>query len=324
MATQITTNAELQAMNVDPSADYVLANDLDWSEAEGDFTPVGYLLNPNGLWSGSFDGQGYTIHNLTIDFTSDFCAGLFGYSSTGGSISNLRLVNPAVVGSGGNFGHVGAIVGVLAAGNISNCCVVGGSVSGYDGAVGGLLGQGGTGTVSNCYCTADVTCTDGHEAGGISGDTSTVSRCWTSGTISCPSGAAGGIVGFHTTPRTISDCFSVATVMADGPVNAGYIANHVTGDTPTNCWWVQQAGDTATQGTDAAVLNEETNISDLFDKTHDVYTAGIAWDFSAGGDWQELNGAFPILAYEPTPAAADAEMSGIGYAMGMSAHGQDY
>ncbi len=66
-------------MALDPTANYTLATDIDasettnpsgvWNTANG-FVPVGGNGAPD--FTGSFDGQGHTISNLTIiDTTSD-------------------------------------------------------------------------------------------------------------------------------------------------------------------------------------------------------------------------------------------------------------
>ena len=65
-----------------------------------DWTPIGTGLdNENiampekNMFSGSFDGKNHTIHNFTINYssnnTSAMC-GLFGLSKSGCTISNLK------------------------------------------------------------------------------------------------------------------------------------------------------------------------------------------------------------------------------------------
>ncbi|MFA6801796.1 MAG: hypothetical protein WCR19_06770, partial [Acholeplasmataceae bacterium] len=80
----ISTAAEFIAMSSNRSGNYVLANDID-------FTDVEYTMPfPSGKsFLGTFDGQGFTISNIDIPALVTY-TGVFGNISTG-SISNLVL-----------------------------------------------------------------------------------------------------------------------------------------------------------------------------------------------------------------------------------------
>ena len=65
---------DLQNMNLDLAAHYVLGNDIDasetltWNDGEG-FVPIGNFVD--GPFTGSIDGAGYTISNLYENITFD-------------------------------------------------------------------------------------------------------------------------------------------------------------------------------------------------------------------------------------------------------------
>ncbi len=82
----ISTAEEFFSMGSNKSGTFVLQNDIDFSDV--DFaTPF-----PSGRsFSGSFDGQGYTLSNITIDQGAAY-AGVFAYISSG-SVNNLVLDN---------------------------------------------------------------------------------------------------------------------------------------------------------------------------------------------------------------------------------------
>ncbi|WP_277985517.1 ZmpA/ZmpB/ZmpC family metallo-endopeptidase-related protein, partial [Methanolobus psychrotolerans] len=85
---------DLQSMNNDLSAHYVLMTDIDANEThlwnnENGFLPIG---NSSGYFTGEFDGQNYTISNLYINRSSENYIGLFGYIN-GAKITNLKLYN---------------------------------------------------------------------------------------------------------------------------------------------------------------------------------------------------------------------------------------
>lgn len=84
----------------------------------GDFTPIGTKENP---FTGTFDGNGYTISNLIINSTTASnvkYVGLFGYVSSSARIRNVKLQNVSI--SEGAT-HAGGIVGYNEGATISNC-----------------------------------------------------------------------------------------------------------------------------------------------------------------------------------------------------------
>ncbi|MBR3790837.1 MAG: hypothetical protein IKK20_03430, partial [Clostridia bacterium] len=106
----------------------------------------------NNYFAGTFDGQGYTISNLTITTASNGnnanYMGLFGYVYTGATIKNL---NVAVTATGGSY--VGGLAGYNM-GTISNV-MVSGTVSGSGSYIGGIVGVN-SGTIKNAYNKATV------------------------------------------------------------------------------------------------------------------------------------------------------------------------
>ena len=128
----IIMNAEqLQNVNNDVSAHYKLGADIDLKGVE--FTPIGNA--DTGAFSGSFDGNGYVIKNLSID--GGKYAGLFGCNE--GNISNIKIQNIDVQGSR----FIGGIVGDNE-GNIKDCAVESGQIIGteflWNARVGGICG----------------------------------------------------------------------------------------------------------------------------------------------------------------------------------------
>jgi hypothetical protein len=92
--TLISTRADLAAVASNPSGIYGLGADIDL--AGTDWTP---LCDDSSPFTGTLYGRGHTISNLTVDTEGNYYAGLFGYIS-GGTVSDVRLVNPVVRGGG--------------------------------------------------------------------------------------------------------------------------------------------------------------------------------------------------------------------------------
>lgn len=85
----ISTAEEFLAMKDNKTGTYILSNDIDFSDVEYD------IPFPSGRnFSGSFDGQGYTLSNITIDDIGTY-TGVFGYVSSG-EIKNVNLENVSI------------------------------------------------------------------------------------------------------------------------------------------------------------------------------------------------------------------------------------
>lgn len=96
---EISTCQELQAIANNLSEDYILVNDIDCSESEtwnedAGFAPIGAL---GSEFTGTFNGQGYTITDLEIYRPNQDYVGLFG-AIDGAYIENVRLENGSVRG----------------------------------------------------------------------------------------------------------------------------------------------------------------------------------------------------------------------------------
>ena len=183
-----------------------LTEDIDLSGEE--WSPIG--IGQGVYWgslsySGTFDGKGHTIKNLSIDNSSANFVGLFGYV-LGGTIRNLT-VSGSVKGSG----HTGGIAGGADGGTFENCanlCVVQ-SDSTEGGTTGGIIGfalnMDYVLIVRDCYNVGSIT---GRHAGGIIGQCSwheTISNCYNAGTVTGTANA-GAIIGSYSSDK-ISNCY---------------------------------------------------------------------------------------------------------------------
>ena len=163
---------------------FTLDNDIDMSSVS--LTPIG-----TGTYKflGTFDGNGNTISNLTINGTSNI--GLFGYVGAGGIVKDLTIASScSFTGSGAG---VGSIAGKNE-GTISNC-VNYGTVSSTSNSCGGIVGSS-SGTVTGCKNESNVSANK--FAGGIVGNLTgggNISYCINTGNVYAEEGYAGGILG---------------------------------------------------------------------------------------------------------------------------------
>ena len=103
---------------------FVLTADIRLS---GNWTPIGYFNSSDDQkpFNGTFDGQGHTIKNLTIENRSINCQGLFGFVGENGTIKKLNLSNVNISGND----SVGGLVGDNR-GTVENCTVNNATVNG--------------------------------------------------------------------------------------------------------------------------------------------------------------------------------------------------
>ena len=229
---QISTAEQLYRIHDDLTAHYILIADIDLSAYEN-WTPIGAFQSlsdapedaevphPDYAFTGTFNGDGHTISNLTVSSDAPMGAGLFGCAAgteNGAAyIRNFTLKNVNVSG----FYLVGGAVGL----QFMNCPVsdihlVGeNTLTGMQG-IGGIVGTG-FDLISNCSATADIVVQgdDGACAGLIAGGTtmSSVKNCEvTEGKIIAEGNATwgfGALCGAPWGAAEITDCKVSGTVI---------------------------------------------------------------------------------------------------------------
>jgi len=225
---EITDVDELQAMEEDLSAHYVLVTDIDatgtsdWNGGDG-FDPIGDV---DARFVGALDGQGHTISNLTIDRVDEEYVGLFGATGSEAEIEDVQLEQVTIYGDEYMGGLVGSNMGT----------VTGSSASGYfqareednarQGSVhfGGLVGEN-HGSVTMSYATGELYVpTDGSNShyyvGGLVGSSDgTVSESFAKVDIeSNRAYGVGGLVGKN--DGEISNTYATGAVSGRNEVGA--------------------------------------------------------------------------------------------------------
>ena len=218
-ATRITTRAELAAITNNLAGAYELGCDIDL--AGEPWTPIG---NSFHKFTGSLDGCGHVISNLTVTADSSNYVGLFGYlgsSGTDARVANLRIANATVSGRS----YVGTLAGCAEDATVTNCSVVGATVMATGGPnygrAGGLIGHIKINCfVSRCFAIADVSAGSHHVGGfiGVIDDDNhapcVVSNCFSVGSVSSTANCVGGFIGYvtggHGSGSFVFDCYTVA------------------------------------------------------------------------------------------------------------------
>ena len=196
---EIATFEDLQFLSENPgywSNHFIQTADIDASITEtlnggAGFSPIGSF---NGTaFSGSYDGQGFLIQNLTINRPSENSVGLFGYTYFAtGDIKRIGLVGGSITGQN----NVGALVGRNSIGNFGiEECFAAVDIT-CQGSGGGLIGEAYT-PVTNCYAMGTVT--GQYHVGGLIGRAeASVTNCYSIGNVTALDDMmsyAGGLIG---------------------------------------------------------------------------------------------------------------------------------
>ncbi|MEX1198511.1 MAG: hypothetical protein WEB57_11715 [Pseudohongiellaceae bacterium] len=156
---QIANAEQLDAVRHDLNAHYILTADIDlmsatgrvsgafWNNGAG-WEPIGQTLASS--FTGSLDGNGFTITGLFIERAGENQAGLFGWIGFGAQLTGMTL--DAVNINGGSL--VGGLVVTNFGGTIENSHI-NGSVRGNE-FVGGLVARNLSGTVRESSVTGSV------------------------------------------------------------------------------------------------------------------------------------------------------------------------
>ncbi len=204
---------QLQAIADDLGAYYEQTGNIDcaasatWNSGAG-FAPI------TGF-TGSYDGNGYTINNLAIEHNDTNETGLFSTVSNA-TITAINLRGGHVINHNGTP-DTASLIGLASNSTISSCSSTT-TVEGGDG--GGLIGTMVGGTLNKCWYNGTANLSGYRYSGGLSGLVmvgAVISNVYTAGSIQ----ARGGLFGVLGTEVTLTDSYSVADVTYGDTAHAG-------------------------------------------------------------------------------------------------------
>lgn len=298
----ITTPSDLVNMKYDLSGNFTLENDIDMSGVE--WTPV-------GEFTGTFDGKGHYIKNLSYNDSQKGEVAVFS-TTRNAEIKNLGVMNANLVGNA----NVAGIVGRAYGGVVENCAVVQSYIEGSD-HVASIVGdvnindEAVGAIVRNCVSDSRVN-SRSYQAGGITGTivAGTVENCLFSGTVDCPGNATGmvALIDADTYPSIIQNNMiaashiygEVSRVVATAGRAATLANNHVL--YTTYCGTAASNAGKMENEYDAAGING-ANVDDSQAKSKSFYENTLGWDFD--NTWKFIEGTegkmYPVLKWMNAP-----------------------
>ena len=285
----VTTSAGLSAALSDMNNLVLLDGPIDLLGAA--WSPVGSSTTP---FSGTFDGNGNTIKNFTIDASAGN-AGFFAYTGTDSTIKNLHIENITMTGSSS---QVGAIAGNNN-GKIYRCSSSG-TINGGT-SVGGLVGSN-IGTVEECWSNATVTASlysgglvGSNGTNGAGGATGLIKNCYARGVTTVNWG--GGLVGSNNANGTVVNSYAAGLVRLNGTVSGGTFLQGLIGNSggsQTNSYFDLSKITTSYNGgtsiTSGYFGTAESMITMRTQSSYSGWDFGSVWTFTA-----DKNGGYPCL-----------------------------
>ena len=202
----------------------IYLNDIEAWENPKEWTPIGNYSDVGRVFSGIFDGKGFTIYGLYTSNEKNY-QGLFGYLENG-QVRNVVISSAYVSG----VKYVGAVCGYATeASSITQVVVNDGHIEGRSdiGGISGYLTK--SGNISFCGFSGEINATE-FRVGGIAGcsfDSSTISQSYNMGTIKSTAKYVGGIVGTNSASIVIS---SYNRGKVSGDLRVGGIVGNNVGD----------------------------------------------------------------------------------------------
>ena len=327
----ITTATELQSIQNNLTAYYVLGNDIDLTGVT--WTPIA----TGGQFLGELNGAGHTISNLNLNLSLNENVGLFSVASSGASFKNIMIDSFTVVGEN----NVGALVGYIRMAEathdwcvIDNVDVTNSNVRANASYAGSIYGFGQTYAhvrMNDCDVSDGKVSTGSDICGGLVGIgayTSSVlemTEC-TAVRMSVTTGSAycGGLVGFGATTSSVlnvTDCIVRDSVITTGSIRCGGLVGigastssvlNLNGNEVENC--VITTGSYACGGLvgDGAYSSSVLNVNDCEVNECTVVATTISAGGIVGETYQSTSSITNSFVTDTTVLAGSGKAGGVG------------
>ena len=242
---------------------YELTKSLSFAE-DSDWPPI-------ALFSGIFEGNGYTISKLTTNKPNANSVGFFSSITSGAKINNIGLLDIDIKGGynvGGLVGYnkgdimnsyatgavtggrdVGGLVGINFYGSITNSYATGKVAGTSD--VGGLVGDNFYGSITNSYATGTVVGTGTYTSvGGLVGDNGgRITNSYATGAVT-GGWDVGGLVGYNGYRGDITNSYATGSVsgLVGRNLYGGLVGDDFYGSITNSYWDKETSGITTSDG----------------------------------------------------------------------------
>ena len=306
------------AIAANPAGAYALASNYDASQ-DGTYTTVP-VPTP---FTGTCEGLGNAVSNLSINDTTDKEVGLFAEVDDSGALRDIAVLKAEISVNttdscaaplvGFNYGNV---VGASASGSVVSASCVGGlvgynfsgivtlsnastSVSGVE--AGGLTGRSYTGNIVQSFATGKAAGTE--YAGGLVGDDSgsAISNCYATSTAQATSASTyvGGFASQTNEESALSNSYSAGHVLGGiSGRRGGFVGATSEGATFSDTYWNTKKSGVVNRHEGAGNVKNQAGITGLSTKQ---MQKGLpdGFDPSIWSENSKINGGLPYLLANP-------------------------
>ncbi|PAU94184.1 hypothetical protein CK503_08195 [Aliifodinibius salipaludis] len=325
---KISTVEDLQkinSMSYDSNLHFLQINNIDASETEN--WNLGKGFEPLYLSGGVYDGQGYTISDLTIDRGDK--VGLFVSVGDGVEVRNIKLENVDITGSGRGTGALAGMVNQN--GKVSNSSATG-KVHCTDRRCGGLVGDN-YGSIESSFADVTVTSIEDYVGGLVGLSWGSIEYSYAMGSVSgiynvgglvgrmtnnndsyighvkksyakgdvTGKDRVGGLVGSNSSDIRITYSYASGKVTPSTTGNTkigGLIGTYYETDSVLqNCYWdTESTGQTEGAGGSTSLSSYNYGLTTSEMTGSNAKTNMSEFDFVS--IWQEVDGDYPALFWE--------------------------
>jgi len=309
---------DFEKMRTNPTGKYYLTKDINL-EGVSDWLPIGLYDAPDDdttdhtvdvAFSGSLDGKGYAIQNLTYTYTGKgLTGGIFGRLL--GTVRNLELRNLTITGNNSNSTNnsVGALAANLNNATVEQIAVVGCTLTGNN-EVGGLVGRtinAGANIIRNIYVDPTTKIIGATKVGGLIGNISAaknekVENCYVAATIESTGGTGYGVIGGYAGTNvnnystTLTSVFVMAKAASGTTLDPFCLQLNTASTNYFACSKYFPSVDPA----------HAKSLLQLVQKANYSYSG---WDFDTV--WQMKDGKFPIFQWQTYPVDLSADKTSV-------------
>ncbi len=221
----VNTYGDLEQIANAPAAHYKQGRSIDMSKYAQLWTPI------DGF-SGSYNGQNYSLENMTISAPLSYYVGLFGELEAGANISNLYIKNPTIKVFDNTL-SVGVLAGNAITDTITNVHVYDAIISTegepFYPIIGGIVGSASSYSILQLcsFNNGTINVAAAENMGGIVGDARTstiITACAASGSYTAGS-VLGGILGSQGMGAEVSNCHANVNLKAENTIGGIVGAN---------------------------------------------------------------------------------------------------
>lgn len=297
---QISSVYQLYEINAHLDSHFILTADIDIPDQiyphYPNFIPIGKYSGPNSPenrpFTGSLNGNDYTIYNGQISGTESATCGLFAYCM-GAEFMDVMVRGDSATG----ISHTGMLAGLMEDCVVTRCQAWG-EVESENSYAGLLVGKAENSNFNQCFSRGWVA--GGSCNGGLIGSQTNgiVTDCYSLTNVA-EAAIAGGLLGSLNGSGEVQRCYSAGVVSGQGTGIGGLLGSGNQDMVIFSFWDMQASGQTQSAGGTSCTTSQMQNVA-----TYETWNFQNVWQHPLPG----LNLGYPTLVFNDASVDADEQV----------------